>query len=186
MTTLDQKTVDEAAKDMLGNLLRAKAFFRRLTLPQLEGFIDAAQEVVNDKKKEEAERIQREAKVIKKRTEVLNNIQKICDELGITYEEFMGQEAIQQHSSDKRAAAMNMVRYRCELFGKEYFWKGVGLPPKVFKAAMAQQSVTKGAFLMPESEHYSFDGKLDHSVPSEHAEEVEALVAKYEKSAKKK
>ncbi|EMN7237092.1 hypothetical protein BB048_01325 [Vibrio parahaemolyticus] len=176
-----QKDVDEAAREMLGNLLRAKAFFRRCEQSHLENLIDAASQILADKKQAAIEKEKQQAQLLKKRGEVMDKIQAMCDELGVTYDEFMGNA---QPKEVKRSAAMNLVRYKCTFKGNDYYWKGVGIPPRVFRAAMQEQSVSKAAFLLPEDQQFTQEGKVEIVVPEEHIEEMDRLCALWDKNNK--
>ncbi|MGZ7642460.1 H-NS family histone-like protein [Vibrio parahaemolyticus] len=182
METLSQTKVDEAAREMLGNLLRAKAFFRRCDVNQLKGFIDAAQQVVEDKEKEAIEEAKRQQEIAKKRAALLDNIHGLCEELGLTYEELLGTDPVKTLRQGNRSAVMNVVKYECTFKGKTYHWKGTGTPPKVFRAAMQEQSVSKAAFLLPEDKQFLHEGRLPIEVPEEDEAEVNRLCELYDKS----
>ncbi|MGI2894592.1 hypothetical protein [Vibrio alginolyticus] len=180
--SFNQHDVDNAAREMLGNLLRAKAFFRRCEISQLESLIDAATQVLEDKREAEREAARKEAEVAATRAKLFDQITAYCEEFGMTYEQFMGTDPVKALKENRRASAMNLVKYKCTFKGKDYYWKGVGIPPKVFRACMQLQSVTKAAFLMEEKDMFEQEGRIEIDVPQEHLEELDRLCALYDKS----
>jgi len=176
---MTQNDIDTAAREMLGHLMRAKAFFKRCDVVTIENMIGAAQEVLEAKKKEEIDTAIRMQKINKGKDEIIDNIRDFCAKNDISFEEFMNADMMHTQAKQKAKDSRNLVKYRVEAFGRIYDWKGAGIMPVVIRAALVKLKCSKGAILLPEAEWYVVDGKLDFSVDSVHQAEVEKLAARY-------
>lgn len=178
----EQAVLDDAARTMLGHQLRARAFFRRSSLAQLRDYLDTIQGVLKEKKEEEEERLRSEAQKEAGRRKILKAMQEVADEHGVSLDEVVAEVQRANSAAGRRQSGLNLVKYKCVWRDQEYFWKGTGRVPQVFKAAMVEAKCSKGAFLLPEEDQYPEPEKIIHKVPKEHQEELAALVAQYNKS----
>jgi DNA-binding protein H-NS len=184
---MNQRDIDIAARDMIGNLLRARAFLKRCDLATVENLRNAAAEVAELKKVEAREEAIKLQKINKEKDALVTSIKEFCAEHDISYDDFINSNTISDHTKAKAKDTHNTVRYRVEAFGRIYDWKGSGIMPVVIRAALSQMKcATKAAILMPdEADHYITTDKLDFSIAPEYLEEVTALAAKYDTDHKK-
>lgn len=190
--------VDKAAREMLYDKRRAKAFMKRQTPEVLHWLIDAAQEVLPEVK----ERIEREREeaIAAKKFDLIAELAAKASEIGLSLDEVLSEvktgkitppkTAIstakittsdgKQRSRKQIAHSENMkkackvARFKYEIFGREYLWSGMGHLPKPFKCWLAKGN-DKEAARVPDTEQIE--------IPK--AYKSNEIPAKFETAAKK-
>ena len=86
----------------------------------------------------------------------------------------------------KNSSHVHIAKYKCHMYGRDYYWAGRGNPINVFKAYMSK-GYTKEDCLMPESEWFvckEHPEKMDLTIPPEFMQQHKDALAKYARDSK--
>lgn len=196
----------DALEEIIGNKLKARPFFRKHSYDFMQRLLEIAQEI-HDEKKVEFEAAQAEAK---KAQAVLDQVQKLAEQSGISLDDvlkFATGEAIskpakrkytrRQTEGDKPASPSaaagttreTQIKYKCHMFGRDYYWNGRGLPINTFKAYFSK-GYSKEDCLLPEEEQFYASQRPDidmsQDVPPQYEKQFRDALAKYTRENSRK
>lgn len=182
---LERSEVDQKARDMLTNKLTARPFFRRCELRHLEMMQSTLTEALEEKRIEEKERLAHlEAKqeILEQINKLMNSEQIDIDDLEqfkkrrknrhkLEFDDNGGEKLITMSSH-------NIIKYKCHIFDKDYYWNGKGIIPKPFKCHLAKGH-SEESIRLDVSEFFIFDKKFYQTIDKKYSVQVEALLADF-------
>lgn len=173
--------------ETLSHKYRAKAFLKRCSYDDLLGFKEVINEVLDLKREEyEAEKAAEAERLAK-----VEKIEALMSELGVSYTDLgvanppaaapSGPKApLSSAKEPRKTAGLRRVKYKCTMFGADYFWTGAGHAPQAFKAYFAK-GYSKADCLLPEEDQFIPEAGfvLQPPIPEKHQKQLDKLLADY-------
>lgn len=175
--------------DILGHKHRAKAFLKTLSVDTLDFLAETAMEVAGNIRQEITEKSDKIAEV----QSLIEQIQAKALDVGLPIEvitqlistpkpkTYKKRQTNASELTIETANKLQVMRYKAEIFGREYFWSGcTPKTPKPFKAHLAKGH-SKESMLLPEAEWFVKTGRSDYNIPDEYLASAKTLLARFER-----
>lgn len=185
---LEREEVDEKARTMLTNKLTARPFLRRCPLHKLEMIQETLSLVLEEKRQEEEERIVRE----EAKKETLEQIANIMIQSDIFLEDLESYSKSKKRRMVKEISENgdpvmrngkhhpNIMKYKCFMFGKNHYWNGKGIIPKVFKCFLAKGNPIE-SIQLESKDFFIYSGKTNNNtIPDEFSESAKKLLIEFD------
>ena len=191
-----EMNVDDALANMNGNIARelkrernlelleklthknrGRGFWRCFGYEELQQAREVLQGVIDESEVEYLERLERKENIKAIREEIENQLR----EKGFSSVEVFGSDEIERplkrvktnKTGNNRPPAL--VRYKVNIFGKDFYWSGYGLTPKAFRCAYRVNGTKK--------DNYRLDEPLENvialrckKIPPEYMEECRRIL----------
>ena len=173
LKAMEKKKIVDAAKDLLSHRARARAFLQNCELNHLEQFQESLTEVLEYKREE-----------FKKRQEMYANRQNIFDQIHtllseneLTVDDLSNVPVKTRTVGGARA---RIIKYKCMIFDRAYYWSGQGVMPLPFKCHLAKGH-TGESIQLEESEFFIAPNRPYNKIPAEYKESANKLLIKHKK-----
>ena len=184
---LERSEVDQKARDMLTNKLTARPFFRRCKFQHLEMMQSALTEALEAKRIEEQERLahlQAKQDVLEKINALMSSEQIDLDDLQEFNKTRRKRKTIEINSDGEEklvtTSKPNIIKYKCHIFDRDYYWHGKGIMPKPFRCHLAKGH-TEESIRIDAADFFILTCKLYQTIDKEYSVQADALLADFER-----
>lgn len=178
--------IDQKARDMLTNKLSARPYFRRCSLADLEKIQECLTEVLEEKRIEEQERLERQAdkqETLQKIAELMNSEEIDLDDISSFRNPSRKRNVRKRIAADGSSELVttsrpNIIKYHCHIFDRDYWWNGQGHMPKPFKCHLAKGHTVE-SIQLDASEFFVLAGRSYNVIPAEYKQQAQNLLANF-------
>lgn len=178
--------LDQKARDMLTNKLTARPFFKRCEFRHLEMMQQYIQIALEERRQEEQERLERLAA----KQEMLHKIAELMNSEEIDLEDLATfttqnkkrtiRKKIAADGSEVKETSPNIIKYKCHIFDKDYWWNGKGMMPKTFQCHLAKGHTVE-SIQLDASEFFILNSRSYQKIDSQYKSQVQTLLANFQK-----
>ena len=164
--------------DRLTNRNRAKQIWKKYGYEELKLVKEILTEAMEAAEAEYLEIQEKE----KERQKVREDIELILMEKGMRIDDLLETRQIdgpiRKKAGRSRPKGSVPMRYKCHIFGKDWYWNGNNTLPDVFRCAFIRDGKKRKDYLLPESEQFTTTDKVVKSlkIPEEHHEEARQIL----------
>ena len=170
--------------DRLSHKHRARAFWRKFGYIELQQVNESLSEIMKEKETVYLS----EQKKNKSKQILIEKISSLVEAEGLTISDVISEDLLRNKPSKRQYTKPTKKRkygtvplcYKVRIFGRDFYWTGIGAAPIPFRCAFIERGTKKSDYKLPYPVE-STSQKRNKKIPVEYIEQAESILSRFRK-----